>query len=80
MSIRNFKIPGNTGGYMITENGEQIKLITGYLNGEVVSPDGCKVAFSHAPYSDADNASSNDPTLRTLKLINFCIEEKRHGK
>lgn len=70
---------GLAGGYFL--QGEKfVKVINGSIRGPDVSPDGCKVAFSHVLYHDADIASSNDPTLRTLKLINFCTEEKNHGK
>lgn len=71
----NFKVPGNTGGYLISENGKQIKVISGYLNGEVVSPDGCKITFTYYPYLDATLVA--DPAPITLKMINFCTEENQ---
>lgn len=69
-----FKVPGNTGGYLVAQDGKSSKVISGYLNGITVSPDGCKVAFTHYPYLDATRI--DDPGRVTLKAINFCMEEK----
>jgi len=69
-----FKVPGNTGGYLVAEDGKSSKVISGYLNGISVSPDGCKVAFTHYPYLDATRI--DDPGRVTLKAINLCAEEK----
>ncbi|MBI5267547.1 MAG: hypothetical protein HY851_09980 [candidate division Zixibacteria bacterium] len=69
-----FKVPGNTGGYLVAEDGKSSKVISGYLKGIVVSPDGCKIAFVHYPYLDATLVA--DPAPITLKMINFCTEEK----
>jgi hypothetical protein len=70
-----FKVPGNTGGYLITANGKEIKLLSGYLKGEIVSPNGCKVAFVHYPYLDATLVA--DPAPITLKAIDLCTEENK---
>lgn len=67
-----------TSGLYLWPGSNPIKLITGYVNGVVVSPDGCKLAFVHAPYPDAIKVS--DPGPITLKAITLCMEEKTNGK
>ncbi len=67
------KDPGDAGGYLLTEGNMIQKLISGYLKGEIVSPNGCKIAFTHYPYLDATLVA--DPARITLKMINFCTEE-----
>ena len=69
------KDPGDAGGYLLGKDNTVHKLITGYLNGETVSPDGCKIAFVHYPYLDATLVA--DPAPITLKMINFCSEENK---
>lgn len=78
-AYKSTKDPGPAGGYFV-QGDKWLKVLDGSIHGTAVSKDGCKVAFSHAPNNEADNASSNDPARRTLKLINFCMEEKRHAK
>lgn len=64
--------PGIAGGYFI--QGEKIvKAIHGSIRGVAVSPDGCKIALSHARTLMDDVATSKDPAKRTLKVIDFCI-------
>ena len=70
--------PSKAGGYLLKDD-TFIKTIDGDIESPAVSPDGCKVAFSHVLYHDADIASSNDPTLRTLKIIDFCQRGNSHG-
>jgi hypothetical protein len=70
-----FDVPGNTGGYLVTEDGKSSKIISGYLNGITVSPDGCKITFIHYPYRNATRI--DDPGRVTLKAINFCVEEQK---
>lgn len=72
------KDPGPGGGYLV-QGTKYVKVIDGLISGVAVSPDGCKIAFSHAPYDLADIPSSNDPGRRTLKMINFCPKEKNNG-
>lgn len=57
---------------------EPVELLAGYAEGVQISPDGCKLAFSHHFYSDA--TLIKDPGRITLKLINLCVEEKTHDK
>ena len=75
-SSKSLKDSGLAGGYFLRD-GKWSKVLDGDIQGLAVSPDGCKVAFSHAPYLDAD--LPDDPQKRTLKLIDFCKEEKNHG-
>jgi hypothetical protein len=70
--------PGPAGGYLV-QGEKYFKVIDGDIRGPAVSPDGCKAAISHAPYSDADS-NTKDPNYRTLKVINFCPEEKNHAR
>lgn len=67
------KDPGDAGGYLLRNTGI-FKLISGYIVAEVVSPDGCKVAFVNYPYLDATRL--DDSARVTLKAINFCMEPK----
>lgn len=67
------KDPGDAGGYLLTGTSVR-KLIAGYLRAETVSPDGCKIAFVSYPYIDATLVA--DPAPITLKMIDFCMEEK----
>ena len=56
--------PGHQGGYLVSES-SVVKVIDGPTNSPVVSPDGCKVAFTHAP-------SNQESSKRSLKVINVC--------
>jgi hypothetical protein len=60
---------GEMGGYLIQGNNVE-KVITGIVEGIAISPDGCKVAFAHAP-NIAENLA-NPKNRRTLKMIDFC--------
>ena len=72
-TFKSNKDPGDAGGYLVTGK-NVVRVIVGHLKEPVTSPDGCKVVFVHQPYSDAD--LPNDPGRVTLKMINFCKEEK----
>lgn len=63
--------PGDAGGYLV--QGTTVKkLISGVLTDvSVVSPDGCRIAFSHAPSDDADSFDAKNK--RTLKMIDVCM-------
>ncbi len=63
---------GLAGGYFI-QGEKAVKVIDGSIRGVAVSPDGCKISFSHARTLMHDVVTNNDPTRRTLKMINFCI-------
>ncbi len=60
--------PGVAGGYILKSGTEQ-KLISGMLENVVVSPDGCKVALIHDPYT-------KEPFFERInvKVISICEE------
>ena len=64
--------PGDAGGYLV--QGTTVKkLISGVLTDvSAVSPDGCRIAFSHAPSDDADSFDAKNK--RTLKMIDVCMK------
>ena len=63
------KEPGDQGAYLV--HGDNItRLLRGYITAPAVSPDGCKVALSHAPSAYHDQPG--DLNKRTLKVIQFC--------
>ena len=64
--------PGTQGVYLIQDNELAQKLIGGLVIRVGVSPDGCKVAFSHAPNAEADRPDRKN--RRTLKMIDLCKE------
>jgi hypothetical protein len=71
--------PGPHGGYYLRGN-KLVKVIGGYLKSLTISPDGCKVAFVHYPYSDATIV--HDPAPIRLKAVDLCPnkEEKPHAQ
>lgn len=73
------KDAGTLGGYLLS-NKKLVKVVGGYLSELTVSPDGCKVAFVHYPYSDATFVQDLAPIR--LKAIDLCStkEENRHGQ
>lgn len=72
---RSDRDPGDAGGYLI--HGTTVrKLISGVLTDvSAVSPDGCRVAFSHTPSQHADR--SDESNRRTLKMIDVCVKGVR---
>lgn len=72
-TFKSNKDPGEAGGYLVTGK-NATRVIVGHLKGPVVSPDGCKIAFSYHAYPDATLVA--DPAPITLKTINFCPEVK----
>lgn len=65
-------------GLYLWSGKEPVKLLAGYAEDIDVSPDGCKLAFSH--YLHRDATLIKHPAPITLKAINLCTEEKSHGK
>lgn len=63
--------PGKQGIYLVQEDRKIQKIITGFAIRVGVSPDGCKIAFSHAPNYEADRRP-NIKNRRTLKMIDLC--------
>ena len=63
--------PGDAGGYL-AQDGKVLKLITGMVDQVSISPDGCKVAFLHDPYT-------REPVFERVKVkvVTVC-EEARH--
>lgn len=70
-SAKGPKDPGTAGGYLL-RNGKLTRIISGHLSSITVSPDGCKVAFVHLPYPDADLVA--DPAPIRLKAADLCTE------
>jgi hypothetical protein len=65
--------PGTQGLYLIRENEVARTIIRGFVARVGVSPDGCRVAFSHAANYEADRRPSGK-NRRTLKMMNLCSE------
>lgn len=62
--------PSAGGLYLANESGH-LKLLDGWVHGLSTSPDGCKLAFTHAPDSEAmAYRFGNGKT--SLKMIDFC--------
>ncbi|MDF0651762.1 MAG: hypothetical protein P0121_09875 [Nitrospira sp.] len=72
---RSDRDPGNAGGYVV--KGKQVsKVINGVLTDiSTVSPDGCRVAFSHTPAPENDRFDARNK--RTLKMIDVCAKGVR---
>lgn len=62
---------GSQGVYLVQEDGKILNIITGFAIRVGVSPDGCKIAFSHAPNLVADR-HPDIKNRRTLKMIDLC--------
>lgn len=72
---RSDKDPGDAGAYLVQGIAVE-KLISGVLTDiSAVSPNGCRVAFSHAPTQEADR--SDEKNLRRLKMIDVCVKGVR---
>ena len=69
--FKSYSNPGTQGVYLVRNEGRGQKLISGFAIRVGVSPDGCKIAFSHAPHLEADR-NPDDKNRRTLKMIDFC--------
>ena len=70
--VKSNRDPGTQGIYLVQENGATKKLIGGFVHPAGLSPDGCKIAFSHAPNAETDRP--NDKNRRTLKMIDLCSQ------
>jgi hypothetical protein len=57
-------------GVYLSEDDTALKVINGYAEGAALSPDGCRIAFSHA--ADLEAMRVGGTGQRTLKLINLC--------
>ncbi len=68
--VKSARDPGTQGVYLVQENGETKRLIAGFVIRVGVSPNGCKLVFSHAPNAESDRP--NDKNRRTLKMIDLC--------
>lgn len=67
---RSDRDPGEAGGYLI-QGATVKKLISGVLTDiSAVSPDGCRIAFSHAPSQNSDRFDAKNH--RRLKMIDIC--------
>lgn len=67
---RSDRDPGDAGGYLV-QRAIVKKLISGVLTDiSAVSPDGCRIAFSHAPSQSSDRFDAKNH--RRLKMIDIC--------
>ncbi len=64
---------GVAGGYLVTSDRSK-KVISGLIHGAGVSPNGCKIAFSHAP--DLEATRTGGAGRRTLKVIDVCEQQR----
>lgn len=71
--FKSYTNPGTQGVYLVREDGRTQKLISGFAIRVGVSPNGCKIAFSHAPNLEADR-HLDDKNRRTLKMIDLCSQ------
>lgn len=69
--FKSYTNPGTQGLYLLREDGGAKRLISGSASGVGVSPNGCRVAFSHAPNLEADR-HPDDKNRRTLKMVDLC--------
>jgi hypothetical protein len=66
---RKFATRKKDGLYLLKPGGERVLILEGYVTRIAVSPNGCRVAFSHAP----DESTAWGPTNRmTLKVATVC--------
>ena len=71
--FKSYSDPGTQGVYLVREDGRVQKIITGFAIRIGASPDGCKIAFSHAPNLESDRHPT-DKNRRTLKMIDLCSQ------
>jgi hypothetical protein len=69
--FKSYTNPGTQGLYLVREDGRVQRLITGSAIRVGVSPNGCKIAFSHAPNLESDRHPTGKQR-RTLKMIDLC--------
>lgn len=75
---RSDRDPGDAGGYIVKGTNVR-RVISGVLTDiSTVSPDGCRVAFSHTPTSQNDRFDTKNK--RTLKMIDVCQKEQSHDR
>jgi len=60
---------GNNGLWLLQGDKAQ-RVIIGNIHGTSVSPDGCRVVFTHA--KNVEEYLSTKKPYRTIKIINFC--------
>lgn len=72
---RSDRDPGNAGGYLV-QGTDVRRIISGMLTDvSAVSPDGCRVAFSHT--SSPANDRFDEKNKRTLKMTDVCTKGVR---
>jgi len=62
------------GLYLLTKDEKRVVVLSGYVTEVSVGPDGCNVAFAHAP--DRQSNMSRPTNRRTLKVANLCSGSK----
>lgn len=63
------------GIYLYKPDGRRDTVVRGYVTEMTISPDGCRVAFVHAPDAKSDTAGPN--SRRTLKVTDLCQGDKK---
>jgi hypothetical protein len=64
----------DSGIFLETDSGTAVKLAAGFTENLAVSPDGCRIAFGHAP--DLQTSCTDGTYKRkTLKLIDLCANK-----
>ncbi len=61
------------GGYLVSLNGRIQTVLNGYIENPAVSPNGCKVAFTH--YRNIEELRAGTRRRPTLKMIDFCSKD-----
>lgn len=69
-------VPKHHGGYLYRD-GRYHKVISGYIHGTSISPDGSKAAFSYSKDSWTSGAKGRK-TIKTLNIIDFCADNKEN--
>ncbi|HMH16688.1 MAG TPA: hypothetical protein VK572_00940 [Burkholderiales bacterium] len=70
IAYRIFGAGATDGVYLLAPNGERKLVISGYVVELAISPDGCGIAFSHAP--DQKSYVRGPQNKRTLKVVEIC--------
>lgn len=73
-----------SGGYLLSETGLS-RIVAGLLDSVGVSPDGCRVAFSHAPsakahYDGIERSRKGGLSVTTMKVVQLCDAQEGNQK
>ncbi len=64
--------PGHAGVYLVGQGEDPTmrRLVVGFVRGVAVSPDGCRMAFTHVPHVEAMRVGGDE--RRTVKYVEVC--------